>query len=60
MPPAVIDYPGHHLHGRRVSEASETYRAPWGDAIDVTADDGITYALPAERVRVLNENRSAA
>lgn len=59
MPPAVIDYPGHHLHGRR-AEASEPYRAPWGDAIDVTADDGTIYALPAERVRVLSEDRNAA
>lgn len=60
MPPAVIHYPGHHLHGRRVSEASEPYRAPWGEAVDVKADDGITYALPAERVRMLTEDRSAA
>ena len=56
---ATVHMPGHHLHGRCVDVVSEPYDLVWrrrwlGEVVDVQADDGETYALPIEAVRITN------
>jgi len=54
MSQAVVDYPGHRLHGKRltVERRGECHGIP---LVYVLADDGDVYGLPVKNVRILAE-----